>query len=499
MSGTMLASRLLKKAIGRDLPARVGDFPVLGITADSRDVREGYIFVGVAGTQMDGADYAVQAVEKGARLVISHRAVEGLDALVVEQANVALAKLAWTFYGIDDLQDEGKLTFFGVTGTNGKTTVCYLFQYLANKLGRRCARFGTVEYDLLTEKVEASHTTPDTMQLGKLIRRACDNGAESIVMEVSSHALDQGRATGLKFSHAAFTNLTGDHLDYHKTMENYLSAKTILFKSLPTGGTAVVNMDDPSSAKVLDVTSAGRIGYGIENPDAALRAKDLKMTAGGTTGVIEYEGRKFNFHSPFIGRHNISNVLAAVGMGLGAGFDLEAMVGLIGTMPGAPGRLERVPGGHGFEVFVDYAHSDDGLENVLSSLRPIVTNRLIVVFGCGGDRDRTKRPRMAKVAQRYGDVVIVTSDNPRTENPERIMDEIMEGFTPEFRGGVRVEVDRAKAIELAVESARAGDIVLLAGKGHETYQIIGREKFHFDDREKVAEFLKRRTLKASQN
>jgi UDP-N-acetylmuramoyl-L-alanyl-D-glutamate--2,6-diaminopimelate ligase len=208
----MLGSQLLKKAIGRDLPATIADFPVTGITADSRQVRDGFVFVAVAGTQTDGADYAKQAVEKGARLVVSHRPIDGLSAVVVvEQANLVLAKLAWTFYGIDDLQSQGKLTIYGVTGTNGKTTFCYLFQYLANKLGRRCARFGTVEYDLLTEKVEASHTTPDTMQLASLIRRACDNGADSIVMEVSSHALDQGRAAGLIFSHGAFTNLTGSN------------------------------------------------------------------------------------------------------------------------------------------------------------------------------------------------------------------------------------------------------------------------------------------------
>jgi UDP-N-acetylmuramoyl-L-alanyl-D-glutamate--2,6-diaminopimelate ligase len=481
---------LLKKAIGRDLPATIADFPVAGITADSRQVREGFVFVAVAGTQTDGADYAKQAVEKGARLVVSHRPIDGVSAVVVvEQANLALAKLAWTFYGIDDLQSQGKLTIYGVTGTNGKTTFCYLFQYLANKLGRRCARFGTVEYDLLTEKVEASHTTPDTMQLASLIRRACDNGADSIVMEVSSHALDQGRAAGLIFSHGAFTNLTGDHLDYHKTMENYLAAKLILFKSLPANGSSVVNADDPSAMKVLDASKTRHITYGIENPKASLVARDLKMTSAGTTGVFEFEGKKLNFHSPFIGKHNVSNVLAAVGMGLGAGFDFKAMVDLIPTMSGAPGRLERVPNRCGFEVFVDYAHTDDGLVNVLSSLKPLVTNKLIVVFGCGGDRDRTKRPRMAKVAQNYGDVVIVTSDNPRTENPDAIIEEIMTGFTPEFRPRVRVEADRTKAIGLAVELASAGDIILLAGKGHETYQIIGKEKIHFDDREKVAEFM----------
>jgi len=486
MSGKISAKNLLSKALGITLP---NDFDVEGITADSRQVKPGYIFVAVPGTKVDGATFAAQAVEKGAKLIVSHCKLDSLPVLVVDQVSIALAKLAWSYYGIDELQRAGKLRLYGVTGTNGKTTFCYLFQYLANRLGRRCARFGTVEYDLITKKVEASHTTPDTMQLAGLIRQAYDNGADSIVMEVSSHALDQGRAAGLVFSAAAFSNLTGDHLDYHKTMENYLAAKLILFNSLPANGCAVVNVDDAAGDKVCRASSGKTLSYGIDNKTADLAATDLEMTAAGTKGVFRFKGQSVAFQSPLIGKHNVYNLLAAVGMGLAANFDLSQMVPMIATLPSVPGRLERVSNDRGFEVFVDYAHTDDGLENVLSALKPLVQNKLIVVFGCGGDRDATKRPRMAKVSEKYGDTVIVTSDNPRTEDPKKIIDDILLGFSCHFRPEVHVEPDRAKAIALALDQAEKGDIVILAGKGHEDYQILGTTKIHFDDREQCRKWF----------
>ncbi|MFA5863377.1 MAG: UDP-N-acetylmuramoyl-L-alanyl-D-glutamate--2,6-diaminopimelate ligase [Phycisphaerae bacterium] len=485
----MLARELILRALNLSMPTGVEDFDVTGITADSRQVQPGYIFVAVAGTKFDGANFACQAVEKGARLVISHRKIENLPLIVAEKVNLALAKMAWAYYGIDELQTQGKLSLHGVTGTNGKTTFCYIFQYLANQFGRKCARFGTIEYDLISKRHEASHTTPDTMQLASLIRQAYDNGADSIVMEVSSHALDQGRAAGLKFSTAAFTNLTGDHLDYHGTMENYLSAKLLLFKSLPADGSAIVNIDDPAAKKVLQACSCKKISYGIDSNDADLAAKNLELTAAGTKGTIQFHGQSVPFSSPYIGKHNVYNILAAVGSVVAMGFDLSRIADLIKTIPTVPGRLERVPNAEGFEIFVDYAHTDDGLVNVLSALKPLVTNKLILVFGCGGDRDRTKRPRMAGVAEQYADTVIVTSDNPRTENPDRIILEIMAGFSCHFRPEVQVEPDRAHAIRTALDQAEPGDIVLLAGKGHEDYQIIGTTKIHFDDREECRKWL----------
>lgn len=489
MSGKISAGELMKKALGLSLPAGIRDFWVEGITADSRQVKAGFIFVAVPGTKVDGADFAPSAIEKGAAMVLSHRPLTGLPVVVVEKVNVALAKLAWTYFGIDELQATNKLRLYGVTGTNGKTTFCYLFQHLMNHAGRRCARFGTIEYDLISERYEATHTTPDTMQLAGLIRKAFDNGADSIVMEVSSHALDQGRAAGLTFSAAAFTNLTGDHLDYHGTMDNYLAAKLILFRSLPAEGCAVANVDDPAGATVLAAAGGRRIGYGIDGDGADLRATDLEMTAAGTKGRLRFAGQSVPFASPTIGRHNVYNVLAAVGTALAAGFELARIADLISSIPTVPGRLERVPNGRGFEVFVDYAHTDDGLANVLSALKPLVTGKLIVVFGCGGDRDRTKRPRMARVAEQYADVVVVTSDNPRTEDPRAIIDNILDGFSCHFRPEVQVEPDRAKAIVLALDQADKGDIVLLAGKGHEDYQILGTTKIHFDDREQCRDYL----------
>jgi UDP-N-acetylmuramoyl-L-alanyl-D-glutamate--2,6-diaminopimelate ligase len=473
------ASELVKKAIGRELPVGVSDFEVRGVTADSREVEAGFIFVALKGTQADGAAFAGQAMAKGAGLVVSHRGIDGVEpVMVVERANEVLARLAWGFYGIDELLSAGKLKLYGVTGTNGKTTICYLFQHLANRMGRTCGRFGTVDYDLVGRRVEASHTTPDTMQLARLIREAADNGADSIAMELSSHALEQGRAAGLRFSAGAFTNLTGDHLDYHKTMANYLEAKLILFRSLGAEAAAVVNEDDEAAGQVLSASGGRKITYGIDG-EADLRATELTMTAAGTRGRITFGEESAELVTPLIGKHNIYNLLAAVGMGIGAGFELGAMCEAIRSTPVVPGRLERVENTAGFEVFVDYAHTDDGLVNVLRALKPLVWNRLIVVFGCGGDRDRTKRPRMAKAAEGYGDVVIVTSDNPRTEEAARIFGDIMTGFSEKEK--VRLEADRKAAIGLAIETAREGDIVLIAGKGHETYQIIGKEKFPFDD------------------
>jgi len=486
MSGKMSAQELISRALGITL---LHDFQVQGITADSRQVKPGYIFVAIPGTKVDGATFATQAVEKGAKLVVSQTKIENCPVLVVDRANIALAKLAWAFYGIDQLQKNGKLKLYGVTGTNGKTSFCYLFQYLTNQAGRKCARFGTIDYDLIKTKVVASHTTPDTVQLAGLIRQACDNGADSIVMEVSSHALDQGRAAGLVFSAAAFTNLTGDHLDYHKTMDNYLDAKLILFKNLPASGCGIVNVDDPAGSKVLAATSVKTIGYGIDNPSADLLATNLEIAAGGTKGTFKYKETSLPFQTPLIGKHNVYNLLAAIGSASAAGVNFTDAVRFSNNVPAAPGRLERVPNNRGFEVFVDYAHTDDGLQNVLSALKPLVKNKLIVVFGCGGDRDTTKRPRMAKVAEKYGDTVIVTSDNPRTEDPKKIIDAILQGFSCHFRPEVQVEPDRAKAISLALDQATQGDIVLIAGKGHEDYQIIGTTKIHFDDREQCKNFF----------
>jgi UDP-N-acetylmuramoyl-L-alanyl-D-glutamate--2,6-diaminopimelate ligase len=485
----MFAKELLGKALGLKLPGGSEDFQVEGITADSRKVKPGSIFVAVPGTKVDGASFAGQALEQGAKLIVSHKQIEGICSLVVPNANLALAKLGWSFFGIDEIQKRGLLSLHGVTGTNGKTTFCYLFQYFANQFGRTCARFGTVEYDLVKTKHQASHTTPDTIQLAGLIRQAYDNGANSIVMEVSSHALDQGRAAGLKFSTAAFSNLTGDHLDYHGTMENYLEAKLGLFKSLGSEGCAIVNIDDPAGGKVLAACGGRKISYGIDSFQADLAARDLKMTAAGTQGVMRFGEKALPFRSPFIGKHNVYNVLAAVGSGIGSGFDFGRLVELIEKLPDVPGRLERVANQAGFEVFVDYAHTDDGLVNVLSSLKPLVTHKLIVVFGCGGDRDRTKRPRMAAVAEKYADTVFVTSDNPRTEDPTLIIQEILAGFSPSFQPKVQVEPDRGSAIKMALGQAQPGDIVLLAGKGHEDYQIIGTTKIHFDDREQCRNFF----------
>jgi UDP-N-acetylmuramoyl-L-alanyl-D-glutamate--2,6-diaminopimelate ligase len=493
MSEKIFAYNLLRNILGKELQIPSADFEVSLITADSRQVKPNSIFVAIPGTKVDGADFAAEAVQKGAKLVIAGKNIENLPVILVDNPSDTLAKLSWSFYGIDRRLTANALSLYAVTGTNGKTTFCYLFQFLAKSFGKRCARFGTIDYDLITEKIEASHTTPDTAQLARIIRQACDNGADSIVMEASSHALDQGRVAGLSFKTAVFSNLTGDHLDYHGSMQDYREAKLKLFHSLASDSFAVINADDPSANYFIEAAQCRHITYGIDTEQCDLRAEKMTLSYAGTSGVISWKNQTVEFHTPLIGKHNVYNLLAAVAAGLSCGFDLRKILDVMRNPPQVPGRLERVETDGRFGIFVDYAHTDDGLDNVLSAVKPLVKNKLILVFGCGGDRDKTKRPRMAKVAEKYADQVIVTSDNPRTENPDHIIADILVGFSCYYRPEVQVQPDRTKAIHQAIDQADQGDIILIAGKGHETYQIVGTTKIPFDDRKICAEFLIKKT------
>ena len=318
-----------------------------------------------------------------------------------------------------------------------------------------------------------------------------DTGAEYMVIEASSHALSQDRLAGINFKAAAFTNLTGDHLDYHKTKENYLAAKTRLFTDLAPEATAVLNKQVPESQSIAQATKARVCWYAVDEP-ADLSAHIESMTIEGTEFVLEYRGRKERVKTPLLGRYNVANHLAAAGLCLGAGLDLGTVAAGLSSLKGVPGRLEKVSGNGDFAVLVDYAHTDDALQNVLTTLKPLCQGRLIVLFGCGGDRDKTKRPRMAAVVEQLADVVFVTSDNPRTEKPEAIIADIMVGFRDLSSERLTVEPDRRKAIELAIETARPDDILVLAGKGHETYQIIGDKKFDFSDKDIARQCLKER-------
>ena len=466
------------------------DPDIWNLAEDSRKVRPGACFFARAGTKADGRAFIADAIARGAVAIVAAAGSpkpEDLPSTVawveVPDTALAAAQIAERFHGLPSRT----LELVGVTGTNGKTTIAYLVQQLLAAASVRTGLIGTVEIDDGASRVPSMLTTPPALELSELFARMLDHGCRAVAMEVSSHSLDQKRVAGLRFRTAIFTNLTGDHLDYHGTMDNYAAAKSKLFSMLDGEGAAIINIDDlwhgaieaaarASGARVLRVSlkdaSADCLGtvhrMGISSMDVSFR---------GPWGLIELT-------LPLVGRHNAMNALQAAAAAWTRGVDAERLGRALATCSAPPGRLQPVSvGGVGFSVLVDYAHSDDALANVLGALRPTVPQggRLRVIFGCGGDRDRTKRPRMAKVACEGADDVIVTSDNPRTENPDAIIAEILTGVPDAARSRVSVEPDRARAIAQAVSSAREGDVILIAGKGHEDYQIIGTEKRKFDD------------------
>jgi UDP-N-acetylmuramoyl-L-alanyl-D-glutamate--2,6-diaminopimelate ligase len=393
----------------------------------------------------------------------------------------ALAKLAAAFWGLRG-DNQRRLCLIGITGTNGKTTVAWMLRSILRSAGERTALLGTVEYDLLSERRPAPLTTPGSLELCRLLSTACGAGATHGVMEVSSHALDQRRCDGLGFAAGVFTNLTGDHLDYHKTMEAYLTAKRRLFESLSREATAIINRDDPASHELMRATRARVVTYGLASIDTEVRAALLKMNRSTTEFVIQVADAEVAVRNSMIGRHNVLNALAAAATAHALGVSPAAIADGLRCMSEVPGRLQRAePVDWPFSVFVDYAHTDDALRNVLTALRPLTAGRLICVFGCGGDRDRSKRPRMAAAVAEWADAAYVTSDNPRSEEPHAIIEEILPGFADRRRCTVVVETDRRRAIESALSDAHEGDTVLIAGKGHENYQIIGDRVLAFDD------------------
>jgi UDP-N-acetylmuramoyl-L-alanyl-D-glutamate--2,6-diaminopimelate ligase len=457
------------------------------VCSDSRRVGKGDVFVATAGAQADGHDFIDEAVEKGAAYVVCERPVDlqGAKVIQVEDSKEALGLLAQASFD----EPSAKLTNLGVTGTNGKTTVCFLVRSVIQTAGQKCGLIGTIIYDTGEGIDSASLTTPDAIQIAQLAGKAVSGGAEFMVLEASSHALSQNRLAGIDFQVAAFTNLTGDHLDYHKTKDDYLAAKMRLFEQLSEGATAVLNKQSPEAEQIAAKTAAEILWYAVDDrADIVGRIKSMDID--GTEFSLECAGRKEIVRTSLIGEHNVSNHLAAAGLCIGAGFDLDVIAAGLTSLKSVPGRMEAVECGQEYRVLVDYAHTDDALKNVLATLRPLCRGKLTVVFGCGGDRDRTKRPRMAEAAEELADSVIVTSDNPRTERPGDIIEDIIEGFSQSDWEKVTIEPDRKTAIEMALKSAGRDDIVLIAGKGHETYQIIGDKRIDFDDKQVVEDFLK---------
>lgn len=452
---------------------------------DSRRVGRGDCFFAVRGESSDGHDFIGAAVEAGASAVVCERlpeqTAEGVSYVVVDDSHGALADMAAAFYG----NPSRELRLVGVTGTNGKTTIATLLYDMFRMMGHRAGLISTVVYRVGEREVESTHTTPDAVRLNAMLREMVDAGCEYCFMEVSSHSIVQQRVRGLHFAGAVFTNLTHDHLDYHKTFAEYVKAKKRLFDTLPKGAFALTNADDRNGAVMVQNTRAAVSTYSLRSM-ADFRCKVLEMHFDGMLLAID----RREVWVDFLGRFNAANLLAVYGTARLLGADAEDVLRCLSALHSVSGRFEPVRSESGRTVIVDYAHTPDALQNVIETINEIrrPEQQLIVVCGCGGDRDRTKRPEMGAIASREASVAVFTSDNPRTEDPEAILDEIMAGAEPGARC-LRI-TDRAQAIRTAVMLSHEGDIVLIAGKGHETYQIVGREKHHFDDREEAAAALR---------
>src|SRR5579862_3767082 len=450
---------------------------ITGITCDSRSVRLGDLFAALPGTKTNGAEFARQAAQRGAAAILceSPDPLTELPQLICNDARLALAKAARAFYGHADL----RLRLGAVTGTNGKSTTAYLVRHILKSCGRQCGMLGTIEYDLGSEIIEAPLTTPESLDLHRYLRAMADSGCDSAFMETSSHSLCQNRVAGIHFDCAVFTNLTQDHLDYHRTMDEYREAKSILFRNLLPDATAILNLDDPASTYFARHTQARVLGFTTRG-DAAARIS-------ATIRLMTIHGTLFDIASPFgncelkiklVGVHNVQNALGALAASISLGTTFDEAVSALESFDGVPGRLESVDlqpatlaaRRQSFRVFVDYAHTEDALRSVMRALRELKPSRLIAVFGCGGDRDRTKRPKMGRAVEEMADLGVITSDNPRTEDPHEIIGDICAGIQKQNK--FSVEPDRAKAIALAIREARADDVVLIAGKGHENYQIF---------------------------
>ncbi len=475
-----------------ELLALVGSEDSPRLCDDSRIIEPGDIFVAVKGPNVDGHDFIPQVIAKGAKFIVCQRPCTGHESrakghkvILVPDSSLALAVLAQAANG----NPADKLINLAVTGTKGKTTVTFLVRCCFQTAGEKCGLIGTVIYDNCADVSPAPLTTPDCLTIAEAQAQMLKTGAKYMVIEASSHALDQNRVAAINFKAAAFTNLTGDHLDYHKTTENYFAAKSKLFEMLSPDATAILNKQSPFAEQVAQCTKAKVIWFAV-GEDADLSAKIHSIDDSGTAFTIQYQGKSIRVKTPLLGRFNVANHLAAAGLCLAAGLDLETVAHGLSSLDAIPGRLERVPSQADFTVLVDFAHTDDALDNVLSTLKPLCKARLIVVFGCGGDRDKTKRPRMAKVVEKYADLAIVTSDNPRTENPDDIISQIVAGFKDPGSPKIKIEPDRKKAIALAIESAKKNDVVIIAGKGHENYQIIGKQKFPFSDQQIALDMLK---------
>lgn len=462
------------------------------VQSDSRKVKPGDLFVAVRGLHADGHQFIQDAVRQGAKAIVSEHfdrtaSEAGIPQFCVSDARAILSRLVAYAYDFP----AHKLTMIGVTGTNGKTTTSFLIQHLLNCVSR-AGLIGSIYYDDGKTKQRAESTTPIPEVLNEILGKMVANGVSYCVMEVSSHALDQNRISDLAFSSAIFTNLTQDHLDYHRDYESYYQAKRKLFFGDQPPKHSIINRDDSYGRRLLAELKKypGVISYGREGACDYL-AQNIQLGLKNVSFDLRRNGKNFHVVAPLILGHNVYNTIAALSAASEEGFRLEDLIPQLSCFSGVPGRLEQIDEGQDFRVFVDYAHTPDGLYNVLSSLEGLPKKRVISVFGCGGDRDRGKRPLMGKIASKFSDIVILTSDNPRSEKPEAILEEIQKGLNgARKKTKLIVQADRKEAIHHAIELAGASDIVFIFGKGHEDYQIIGNEKIPFSDQEIARQYLR---------
>ena len=460
------------------------DFDIREVRYDSRAVGTGDLFVAIRGYATDGHQYIGKALEQGAAAIVCEEAPAGAPAIVVKNARRALAEIAANRFG----HPADAMTMVGVTGTNGKTTTTYLVKHMLEAAGCKIGLIGTNQNLIGDEVVETERTTPESYELHALFARMRDAGCTHVIMEVSSHSLVLDRVHGIHFAVGAFTNLTQDHLDFHKTMEAYRKAKAILFSLCEKG---VINLDDPAAPAMLADAQCPCLTFSCERDKADLTAKNIRLHADGVEFLASTMHGLARVKLPIPGHFSVENALAALGVVLQLGQELEPAAQSLATATGVKGRVEVVPTNTDYTVLIDYAHSPDGVENVLKAVRGFAKGRVVALFGCGGDRDTTKRPKMGAIAARLADFCIVTSDNPRTEDPQVIIDDILVGMQ-NTKTPMQVIVDRPSAIHWALNHAKKDDVLVLMGKGHETYQEINHVKHHMDEREIVADYFQKK-------
>lgn len=476
----MLASKLFGKVWRNE------DIEITGIAYDSRNVLPGNVFVCVKGYETDGHKYAAMAKKNGAAVIVAQDKIDidGVPIVYVDDTRKAVADLACTFYD----NPSRKFKLIGVTGTNGKTSITYLLRSILAEAGMSVGIIGTNQ-NIIGDKVlitqSTTPTTPNALELQQLFSEMAQSGADAVIMEVSSHALELERVRGCHFDVGVFTNLTQDHLDFHKTMENYRKAKAKLFDISDKG---VINCDDEAGRKILAEKDCDILTVGIENK-CDLQAENINIDARGVDFDVIYKDKKYPIHVCIPGKFSVYNSICAAGAALQIGMDMDTITKGLANASGVLGRLEVVPTNTDYTVIIDYAHTPDGLENIISAVKEFAKGRVITLFGCGGDRDNTKRAIMGEIAGRLSDYSIITSDNPRTEDPQRIVKMVEEGMK-RTNGEYTLIVDRREAIGYALNFAKKDDVIILAGKGQETYQIVGKEKHDFDERVVVAQFLR---------